>query len=288
MIVGGAAVPLSVRVRFAHAVVQRIADADGLDVLHIKGEAIDPSLAAPNRQGTDADVLVRPSHIPRLLDALQAHGWDVYSTFETGSPFGHAVTLQHGLWGHADVHRHFPGATVDPERAFDLLWRDRSTVLLAGVRCAVPSLVGQVAILVLNAARSGRGPSDLKAAWEPATPQRRADVRALVAALGAEVGFAAATGDLDRYRDRPDYDLWRVTPRGGTRLEEWRARIKAAPDRRAAIRIALRAPLVNVDQLSHQLGRQPTRRDLVRASLDRARQGARELAAMARRRGSAR
>ena len=288
MIVGGAAVPLWVRVRFAHAVVQHLADARGLDVLHIKGEAIDPSLAAPNRHGTDADVLVRPSHVSRLLEALQAHGWEMRSAFETGSPFGHAAGMHHDQWGYADVHRIFPGVTVDPELAFDLLWRDRSKMLIGGITCPVPSLTGQLAILVLNASRSGWGRSDLRTAWEAADPRRAANVRALVTLLGAEVAFAAATGDLDRYRDRCDYDLWRVTTRGGTRVEEWRARVKAAPDRRAALRIALRAPLVNVDHLAHQLGRRPTRREVARAFVDRARHGVRELVGMAGQRRASR
>lgn len=285
---GATAIPLRVRVLMAHAAIQSIVDTVGVDALHIKGEAIDRSLVARNRHGTDADLLVRPSHIPRLLDAMRAHDWGLQNTFDTGSPFGHAAGMHHDLWGYADVHRLFPGFTIDPEHAFDLLWRDRSTTLLAGVRCAVPSLVGQVTILVLNAARSGRGPGDLETAWESAAPQRVADVRALVAALGAEVAFAAATGDLDRYRDRRDYDLWRITTRGGTRVEEWMARVKAAPDRRAAIRIALRAPVVNVDHLASQLRRQPTRGDIVRAFVDRGRRGAGELAAMARQRWTAR
>ena len=279
---GGAAVPLWVRVRFAHAAVQHLADARGLDVLHIKGEAIHPSLAAPTRRGTDADVLVRPSQAQRLLDALWAQGWQMHNTFETGSPFEHAAAMHHDLWGYADIHRLFPGVTVDPEHAFDLLWRDRSTMLIAGFICPVPALTGQVAILVLNAARSGWGQSDLRTAWEPASPQRVAEVRALVASLGAEVAFAAAMGDLDRFRSRRDYDLWRVITRGGTRVEEWRARIKAAPDRREALRIALRAPLVNTDHLAHELGRLPTRRDVARAFLHRARRGAREFVTMAR------
>jgi len=283
-----APVPLSVRVRFAHAVVQLLADAHGLDVLHIKGEAIDPALAAPDRHGTDADVLVRPSHVALLLDGMRSHGWQMHNTFDTGSPFGHAAGMHHELWGYADVHRLFPGVTADPEDAFDLLWRDRASMPIAGVACWVPSLTGQVTILVLNAPRSGWGQSDLRTAWEAADPQRAADVRALVEALGAETAFAAATGDLDRHRGRRDYDLWRVITRGGTRVEEWQARIKAAPDRRAALRVALRAPLVNVDHLAHQLGRQPTRREVARALLDRARRGVREVASMARGRGAAR
>ena len=78
------------------------------------------------------------------------------------------------------------------------------------------------------------------------------------------MAFAAATGELDRFRDRRDYDLWRVTIQGGTRFEEWWARIKAAPSIGEAARVALRAPLVNTDHMAALLGRPPTRPEIVR------------------------
>jgi hypothetical protein len=277
-------VPLRVRVRFAHAAVQHLADMTGIDVLHIKGEAIDPSLVAPERRGTDADVLVRPRHVPLLLASLQSHQWVMRSGFETGSPFGHAATLIHPLWGYTDLHRQFPGVTVDPEEAFDLLWNDRVSRQLAGVSCSVPGLSGQVAILVLNATRSGWGRSDLRTAWEPAPAEMADAVRLLVTKLGAQVAFAAATGDLDSYRHRRDYDLWRVTTSGGGRVEEWVARIRAAPNRHAALKIALRAPLVNTQHLANRLGRQPTRREIVRAFVARGRRGIDEILEIVRRR----
>jgi hypothetical protein len=264
-----AAVPLQVRVLMAHAAVQQIADAHGLDLLHIKGEAIDPALAAPDRRGTDADVLVRPSHVHELLAVLQGRRWSLQTTFRTGSPFEHAATLAHPLWGYADVHRTFPGITAPPEQAFDRLWVGSTRRDLAGVPCSVPSVPAQVLVLVLNAARSGWGRRDLEAAWWQAPPEVVAGVRALVRDLGAEVAFAAATGDLERYRGRRDYDLWRVTTQGGGRVEEWRARIKAAPDARSALVLAARSVAVNRDHLTIRLGREPTRREVLAEGFSR-------------------
>lgn len=271
--------PLRVRVQFGHAAVQVVAGEHRIDVLHIKGVAIDPELTDGTRSGADADILVRPSQAKALVAALRAHGWVPYSGFETGSPFGHAETLRHPHWGYVDVHRFFPGTTVPPTAAFDRLWRDRTHRQLGGVTCAVPSLEGQVALLVLNAARpGGHGPRDLQTAWEPATAERRRAVGRLVEELGATVAFAAATGDLESHRGARDYDLWRVVSQGGTRLEEWRARIKAAPTRRDALRVALRAPLVNTDQLAHRLGRRPTPVDVLREFASRSRRGVTEAA----------
>ena len=58
----GATVPLEVRIGFAHASVQWIADRCGADLLHVKGAALDPTLV-PDRGFSDADVLVRPAHV---------------------------------------------------------------------------------------------------------------------------------------------------------------------------------------------------------------------------------
>ncbi len=273
----GGSIETRVRPSFAHAALQHLADGCGADLLHVKGVAIDRSLTTPDRVGTDADVLVRPDHVDRLLDTLTANHWTVHTTFATGSPFGHAATLVHDQWGFADVHRLFPGITAEPTVAFERLWRDRGTKEIAGIECAVPSLTGQTLILVLNAARSSpHGAADLETAWEAAPPERQRAVRDLVAELGAEVAFAAATGDLERYRGARGYDLWRVTTQGGTRFEEWLARVKAAPTVGEALRLALRAPLVNTDHLAVMLGRPPTRMDVVREFFARPLRGVRE------------
>jgi len=260
-------VPLRVRVSMAHAAVQVVADQIGADVLHIKGAALDRSLSRPGREGTDADILVRPRDVLRLIEALRENGWRHVNSFENGSPFGHAATLLHVTWGYADVHRCFPGIMVPPGEAFERLWRDRRTSCIAGVECTVPSVAAQRLLLVLNAGRAhgaDRVTGDVEIAWEHADAESRAPALELARDLDACVAFAAATGDLARFRHAREYALWRVLSEGGTRLDEWRARIVAAPSRRAALALALRAPLVNVGHLETQLGRRARPADVVR------------------------
>ena len=122
--------------RFAHAVAQSLADDHGLDVLHIKGPAVDERLAAitpdsweedqrsavGKRRSTDADVLVRPEQTKRLIDVMVDHGWELRYGFNDGSPFAHAATLEHSLFGYVDLHRRFPGLEVPPQVAFERLW----------------------------------------------------------------------------------------------------------------------------------------------------------------------
>jgi hypothetical protein len=263
-------VPLSVRLRFGHAAVQQLADEIGVDLLHIKGVAVDASLRPAEPHGTDVDVLVRPDHVARLDQAIRSHGWRLYTTFASGSPFGHAQTYTHHAWGFLDVHRYFPGIRVDPGTAFDRLWTDGSTLQIAGVGCRVPSVLAQSVLLILNSARAGASRSDdLAVVWNAAPDDRRAQIMALVDELDANVACAAAIGGLEHYRHERDYRLWKVVSEGGPRSAEWWARVRAAPNLAEAVRIAGRAGLVNVDHLTHRLGRRPTGVEIAFEFLDR-------------------
>lgn len=278
-------VPLAVRIRLARPAVQVIADEVGADILHIKGDAVDPVLRPVSSPGTDVDALVRPAHVARLDSALRNRGWRVYSTFAYGSPFGHAQTYEHSMWGYFDLHRHFPGIRLDPARAFELMWTGRQDVLLPGVRGSVPSLEMQATLLVLNAARARAGGVDAVRRWVEAPGMERAAVEACVEELDARVAFAAATGDLERFRGERDYPLWRVISQGGSRAAEWAARVRAAEGFAEALRITVRAPLVNVEQLAHDLGRQPTRSEIAAAFFARPMRAIRELPRRRWRRG---
>lgn len=275
-----AGAPWGARLQLGHAAIQRVAEANGIDLLHVKGFALDESLAWPGRIGSDIDVLVRPAHLRRLVAGLRRAGWRRTIGFDQGSSFGHSLAMRHDNWGNADVHRFFPGLTRDPAAGFEILWRDRSTRDIAGVVCDVPSLAAQALVMIVHAGRTHDDPRaehDLRTVWLDAPEPRRAEILALVGEIGAEVGFAAATGDLDRYRDRREYLLWKVASHGGTRLEEWRARLVAAGPWRA-LRVLALAPLVNVEHLHEVLGRAPTPREVLREFFARPIRAAREQA----------
>lgn len=262
----GSDIPLPVRLQLAHAALQVVANRAGADLLHIKGEALDPAVRWPGRTSTDVDLLVRPEHVHQFLTALLTHGWVQVSSFAGGSAFEHSATLTHPAWGYADVHRTYPGLGRDAADSFEQLWGARQTWLSAGVACAVPDLAGQRLVLLLHAgrsARSTRGDQDVAIAWSDRSPQERHDVQDLARRVHAEVGLAAATGTLGDWVSHPDYQLWRVLSEGGTRIDEWRARVKAAPSVSAKARLVLRAPLVNVEHLTIVRGSRPSRREIV-------------------------
>lgn len=278
----GRAAPIAARVHLAHAVVQKLADDRSIDLLHLKGPAVLPGLRAEGRQSSDVDVLVRPSHLERLVEALESIRFEQRTDFSTGSVFAHAANWWHDDWGWVDVHTHWPGVSVDAEAAFDVLARPGATRQIAHWDCPVPDRTAQRLILVLHSARSG-GTTDLDHSWHDADEQEQAAVRALAAELGAEVALAAGIGELELHRGAPTYLLWRYFTEGGSRLDEWRARLAAAPTVRAKAELLTAAMRVNQDHLRMELGRPPTREDLRERQRLRVRKAVAELSSRVRR-----
>ena len=269
--------PLTIRIRLIHGALQRLADRAGADVLHVKGPAVAPELLDTRtttdpdtgeqvtvtvpRSSSDADLLVRPQHVERFLDEVTRHGWIRKTSFDNSSAFGHALNIYHPTLGNADVHRHFPG--LGPG-SFDALWAERGSATLGHVECAVPSLTGQRLLLLLHSARSGPGHPDTERAWGRATDGERAEVQALAERLGAELGVAAAVGNLDDYRSHPEYLLWKHFRDGNpSRLDEWRARWRSASTLRAKATVLRNLAFFNRTLLEAELGHRPSRREYV-------------------------
>lgn len=258
----GVSIPVAARVHLAHAVVQHLAEASGVDLLHIKGPALAPGLRPASRGSSDVDVLVRPSHLHRLITALEAVGWSKRTDFATGSVFAHAANWWHDDWGWVDVHLHWPGVRLEPEAAYDVWATDAGHQQIAHVPCPVPSRTAQLLVLVLHAARS-TDRADVDFAWSRADEEQRAAARLLARTLDAEVALAAALGELEQFRHDRSYALWRHLSEGGeSRSAEWRARFQAAPGPRARARLVAQSVRVNRDHLGLELGRPPTRSEI--------------------------
>ena len=268
-------VDLAVRIEFCHAALQHLAVLHGVDLLHIKGVAFTPEWRSRGG-GSDADVLVRPSHVARFISALEGGCWERRSRFHTGSPFGHAQTYWHPHLGYADVHRFFPGLGKD-EATFDILWGARSPVMLATIPCPAPDRPAQALIWALNHARNERSDAPATRVRDLRDSDLGTAVIQLVDRMDAQVGWAAALGELDRVSDRREHDLWLAVVRPTSRVAEWRARLKAEPTLAGRVLITLRAPLVNVEHLTNTRGRAPTKIQIGREFIHRARRAALEI-----------
>lgn len=279
---GARDIPPWARLALSRAAVQVLADQTGARLLHIKGDAVDPMIRPEARSGTDVDVLADPRSIPALHRTLRAHGWTVYSTFRFGSPFEHAQTYAHDMWGYLDLHRRFPGIGLADQQAFDLLWSERTSRQIAGIDYKAPSIEAQAVLLVLNAARAGRG---MPSFWADFDPSHRTRSEALVGRLQAQVAFATAEGSLEMFRGRRDYLLWKVTAQGGPRIAEWWGRVRAQPTMGQSLRVIAQAPLVNTDRLARRLGHEPSRREVIMEFFARGLRGAREASSAVLRRG---
>lgn len=273
----GADLPMWARVHLTSAVVQKLADDAGVDLLHLKGPSVHADLRSHPRLSSDVDVLVRPAHLPAMLDALSGHGWELYTDFDEGSSFGHAANYRHDYWSYVDVHRNFPGPSAAPARVFDTLWADRISQPIAARPCPVPNLPGQLLILALHQARSHH-PGRLEA-WELATPEIRLQATALAEQLGAQVPLSAVIGGLENYRHHPDHDLWAYwSGNDGDRLAEWLGRLQAARTGRERAQVLLRMGRVNRTHLRLRLGREPRRSEIALEELRRIGKGLRAIA----------
>ena len=292
--------PAYVGVLLAHACLQVLADDHGVDLLHIKGPAVDESLLNRRtesdsegqdqvdrfvpRHSVDADVLVRPSHVNKLFKALSQHGWRMAYDFADGSAFEHASTWEHRALEHVDVHRQFPGIGLDGERAFDALWAERHQTTLAGQQCPVPDVTAQRLILILHAVRGGHLlDPDITNSWTRASDEQRVAVETLAARLQAQVALGAATGRLEDHRDSREYDLWKVLSTGNSSLSRlWFARVKAQPGVAAKIRMGIKLVVPNRNRMAQRLGHRPTSGQMAHEYLQQAKTAAGELGRLVR------
>lgn len=279
--------PTHTHLRLSHALLDYLGEEAGVRVLHIKGVAIDPSLAEGRQGSTDCDVVIHPSNIGTYTRCLENNGWELRTTFEHGSVFNHAATYYHPVWGTVDVHRSFPGLDQDPARTFESWWNESHTVELGGRNVHVPSLLDQRVLLLLHAARStrGRGRHDYQMVWQEASAAERAEVEARAITLGGKTPLMVVTsekGDARResVRSNRDFHLWVAMGHDANPTEVWVAQVLDARGIRAKLAVLWAAMHVNRDHLAVRLNRQPTPKEIRQDWIDRLGRGARRFVAM--------
>ena len=264
--------PLAARIRLAHAYFQRIADMHSIDILHVKGYAFSQEIYRKGRYSSDADLLVRPSHVDRFVEILLADGWRIQAHFETGSVFEHAMTLYHASWGLTDIHRFFPGLGRhgDYEKAFDRVWAARKTRMIAHRPCTVPSDLDARLLVVLHRARAAsRYSADINYLVSLLSYSDWQRLQARAEELDSSLAYSAAMGGLEQYRDDRDYLLWLSVSQDVPHYIQWIGRLQSATTLHDKLRTLKNIFFVNKDHLAMQLGRTPTKAEIRAKFLDR-------------------
>ena len=193
-----------------------------------------------------------------------------YSQLETGSAFEHAANWWHPRLGVRRPARPLAGgdgraprrrSRALGEESFDQ--RDRPRPVPG------PRPDAQLLVLLLHAARR-QEPVDVEYAWHAQPDEQRGRGHR----PGRPAGRRGGAGRGDR---RPrgttgatrSYALWHYYSEGGGRLDEWRARYRAADSSAARLRLVGSAARVNRDHLALQLGHVPSRAEVRRAQLAR-------------------
>ncbi|MCW2616791.1 MAG: hypothetical protein JWN08_3785 [Frankiales bacterium] len=217
-----------------HAEVAYLLRTAGIDVLHIKGPTVALWLYEEGeRAWGDVDVMVAPSQMRDALAVLRERGLvEKYPGVTQGTTEDHSVVLARTDptigFDEVDLHERFPGMEVDPERAFDELWRRREPAQLAHVDVWFPDLTTRALLIALHTARSTTSPkarTDLLRLLDPASEVDWEDVVLLARRVG---GLPALRAGLEL--EPAGRDVVQATPLRDTPVSvAWRLRVQRAP-----------------------------------------------------------
>lgn len=265
------ALELRARVHLGHARIGHLLVTNVLRGLHVKGYAMSPGVYRSNRSSSDVDLLVHPDDAPHAVALLTSHGWTQVTDFSEGSIFEHAATLWHDHLGYVDVHRHFPGLGSSPSRAFERLWAERESRVIAGSAVPVPSLRHQRLVVVVHAARDpGRGLSDVSHLQATLSDEEWRELREQARVLDAAAAWHLATEEEVADMDEHDLSLFGALRDQETGMDMFSTRWQAAGTARDRAALLLHTIPVNRPHLQMRLGHPPSRREVLEEQVARA------------------
>ncbi|WP_186316692.1 nucleotidyltransferase family protein [Microbacterium sp. BH-3-3-3] len=216
-----------------YALVQRVADGAGIRCFFIKGPALHLQGLREREHSGDVDVWCDPARWDDLAEALEPWGWVRQPDPWRGTSIHHTATMTPTSWGcEIDVHRRFPGLTLDDDRAFEMLEELSTTLDLGGTVVSIPQRDAHAVISALHTIRPAVG--------RRLTPNDHLLAQKTLASAAAAVDAARALGAVAALRADLAVAFPGVDPgpdRGVPR--DWFHR--AQPDRPRAYLAALRS-----------------------------------------------
>jgi hypothetical protein len=211
-----------------YALLLRVAQQNDIEILFIKGPTLHAQGLRAREHSGDVDCWVRPGDDLKLARAMIPWGWTPLMSPFTGTGVTHSLTLRAGGWGCAiDVHCRFPGMTVSPLEAFDLVASRAEGRIFAGARCPTPDKATHSIIAALHEMRPTVGRAATEADVRNAAFALQAggrEVVSLVRELAAEYALAAPLrdafpGEAIEVSDSPPPEDWgwRLTSSGPRR-----------------------------------------------------------------------
>ncbi|WP_404431334.1 nucleotidyltransferase family protein [Microbacterium lacus] len=171
--------------------VTKVAADRGIRILIIKGAGLaHHGLRAP-RISADVDVLVDPARFDDFCELLIDEAWRIRPITAVGAEWsGHSVTFIRDDWPcDIDAHRYFPGFLAGAQTAFDALWRDRTTMLLANRSVQIPDRNGSILVAALHHLRDGASRSTIGGELDQlVSVEMTPDELGSLAALAVETG----------------------------------------------------------------------------------------------------
>ncbi|MFV9426880.1 nucleotidyltransferase family protein [Microbacterium sp. S1037] len=144
-----------------YALVQRVAASLGIRCVFVKGPALHHQGLREREHSGDVDVWCDPARWDELAAALAPWGWEREPDPWRGTSVHHTATMTPTSWGcEIDIHRRFPGLTLDDSEAFEAVFATTTHVRYAGVAVAVPTTDAHAVLAAVHVVRPeiGAGP----------------------------------------------------------------------------------------------------------------------------------
>jgi Uncharacterised nucleotidyltransferase len=288
---------LSEAVPLAHALLERVAEQEGVRVLFVKGPAAAEQGLRAARTSVDVDAMVDPAQHHRLAERLGRLGWvdDHPYTSPTVLPM-HSTTHRHAAWPcELDIHDRFPGFFADRQDVFERLWARRQHVVVAARRLPCPDDAGHALVLALHALRDPHAPGkaaeleDLAervgATSDAASLRDLADLAHALGAADTAAPFLERVGApaVGRGSTPPeDLQAWRLRTQPEASVAGWLDELRRLPKRQWPRFLWYAAVLTETELRLDDPSLPPGRGALARARLRRLRRGLRAVPVAAR------